>query len=142
MKPITYTQSIFIDAPRNQVWEKLTSHDTLSPFYHYSIMRLEKGLTKGSRITYDVSGMPYVEGEIRDVDPSRKFSHTFRFLHLDDEPTLVTWELEDEGDGTRLKLIHEELAKDSQTEKDVSSERGWPEILDRLKREIEQQKYV
>lgn len=139
---ITHTQSLFIDAPRARVWAKLTTPDVVLPFFHYSILRLaEDVFAEGVDLIYEHKGEPHIVGSITHFEPKSKFAHTFQFTALNDEPSLVTWTLSDEGTGTRLELVHAHLDPVSKTAKNATSERGWPVIVARLREEVQQSAY-
>lgn len=140
---ITHTQSLFIDAPKAHVWAKLTTPDAVLPFYHYSILRLaEDQFAEGIDLIYEYQGEPHIVGSITRFEPMTAFAHTFQFAELQDEPSLVTWTLADEGTGTRLELVHSRLHPISETAKSVASEMGWAGIVARLREEVQQSAFA
>lgn len=90
--------------------------------------RLEMGAAK--------AGGLLGEGEVLEVDPSRRLVHTMGALWGDDVKregsTTVTWEIEPIGDSCHLTLTHElrEGANDQLYG-------GWPTILSGLKTWLE-----
>jgi uncharacterized protein YndB with AHSA1/START domain len=68
------------------------------------------------------------DGEFLEVEPPARLSFTWRSRYTDEEPSLVTVELHDEGALTRLVLRHDRLPPAAQ----ASHEGGWGAILDRL----------
>jgi uncharacterized protein YndB with AHSA1/START domain len=70
-----------------------------------------------------------VSGEYREIVPDRKLVFTWAWLRSPDDISLVTVELQPEGDGTRLTLTHEQLP--GAAERD-SHQSGWVSALDKL----------
>ena len=79
----------------------------------------------------------YLVGEIVEIDPPRRLVQTFQVAEGEgaaaDPPSKVTWELESEGDGTRLRLTHEGLAPATFE----YTEGGWEHILGGMKTLLE-----
>jgi len=69
--------------------------------------------------------------EVLAVEPERTLKYRFAAGKLD---TLITWRLIPEGNGTRLKLIHEGFNLDSPLGRRAleGMEPGWPKVLARL----------
>jgi uncharacterized protein YndB with AHSA1/START domain len=73
------------------------------------------------------------ECEILQVEPEKLLRYTFAEGTLD---TTITWRLESEGDGTRLFLLHDGFAEDSQ-EALRRMGNGWPGLLRRIEPSLE-----
>jgi uncharacterized protein YndB with AHSA1/START domain len=72
-------------------------------------------------------------GEVLAYEPARRVSYTFKYLDGNDAPdefTRVTFDLAATADGTRLRLVHDRLARPDDVE---GWRRGWTPILDGLR---------
>jgi uncharacterized protein YndB with AHSA1/START domain len=77
------------------------------------------------------------EGENVEVDPPRRLVQSFRALWTEEVKdagiSRVTWEIEPVGSSCRLRVTHDELADDANSE----LYGGWPMILSGLKTLLE-----
>ncbi len=133
---ITHVLSIEIHVPVQRVWNEITKTGSIQrPLYNCV---LETELTPGSRLRYYSPNKKrvFVVGKVVEVDPPRKFSHTYHFVQNGNEPaTLVTWELTEIPGGCRVTLTHSGFTS---VHKRVDNQRaGWQEILGLLKSELE-----
>jgi len=124
--------SIDIRAPRQRVWEEITRLGSVSDILFHTI--LESELTPGAKLRYwspDKKNI-WIVGTVMEVTPPSRFVHTYRFTDITDESeTVVTWELTEAPDGTRVTLTHSGFTDQAKTHKKVSG--GWVTILDLLK---------
>jgi hypothetical protein len=75
-------------------------------------------------------------GEIVEVSPPHTFSHTYQMLINGVEPpTLVTWTLKEENQGTRVTIRHSGYTSAHKAPEKVAA--GWRQILGFLKTELE-----
>ena len=77
----------------------------------------------------------FVVGEVVECIPPKKFTHTYMFTFRPEQPSLVTWELEEIAGGCRVTLTHSGWTNQVKTHKGVAG--GWREILNLLKAELE-----
>jgi hypothetical protein len=117
------------------VWDEITKTGRIQLAMHNTI--LESALTPGSKLRYYSPDRRrvFVVGEVVEVSPPKRFSHTFKFTMRPETPSLVTWELEEIPTGCRVTLIHSGWTNQIKTHKGVVS--GWAEILGILKQELE-----
>ncbi len=82
----------------------------------------------GHRFTLDMGEWGQQRCEVLAVEPERLLRYSFAEGALD---TTLTWELTPEGEGTRLKLVHEGFDLDSPLGKAAfeGMGRGWPGVL-------------
>lgn len=128
--------SIHIDVPVQRVWEEITKTGRLQRALYNTV--LETDLVPGSRLRYYSPDRKrvFIVGEVVEVDPPRKFSHTYRFTTWKTGgPTLVTWELAEEGTGCRVTVTHSGWTAEHEKPEKVAA--GWKEILGLLKQELE-----
>jgi uncharacterized protein YndB with AHSA1/START domain len=74
------------------------------------------------------SGQPFsVTGEYTEVVPPRRLAYTWKPSWVDAPPTLVRWELEPTGRGTRVVLVHSGFSGYPLA---LESHRGgWPNVI-------------
>jgi uncharacterized protein YndB with AHSA1/START domain len=98
---------------------------------------LVSDLRPGSPFKYLSSNGRYwfVRGTILEVDPPRRLVHTYQTSWSQDPPSRVTWELETMGDEVRVRLVHDQFERATDTYKGVRG--GWSKILASLKHWIE-----
>ena len=131
---------VFIKAPRERVWEAITTPEFTSRYYYGC--SLKSDLQVGSAFTYLApnGGAPIIEGEVLESDPPRRLSHTYRSLWgplAGDAPTKVTWELEAaQDDLTKLTVVHDDFDSETATYKALA-EGGYAWLLSNLKTLLE-----
>jgi uncharacterized protein YndB with AHSA1/START domain len=74
-----------------------------------------------------------VSGTFREVVPDRKLVFTWAWRTTPERESLVTVELEGDGEGTLLTLTHERFYDEAARDRHQA---GWGAILDRLAREL------
>jgi uncharacterized protein YndB with AHSA1/START domain len=127
--------NVSIAATPDEVWRAITDPEMTRRYYYGTdiVSTWEPGAEWTS-----VSGDElYLKGRVVEVDPARRLVQTF---HVEiEEPaasdplSTVTWELTPNGDGTQLKLVHEDLAPATFEYTDG----GWEHILGGLKTLLE-----
>jgi uncharacterized protein YndB with AHSA1/START domain len=118
----------FIAKPPTAVWRALTEPDLLARWWAVGDIRP----VVGHRFTLDMGSWGRQECEILQVEPEKLLRYTFAEGILD---TTITWRLEPEGDGTRLFLLHDGFAEDSQALRGMGN--GWPGLLGRIEASLE-----
>ena len=127
--------TIDIAVPRQRVWDEITKTGRIQLAMNNTV--LEGQLTPGSKLRYYSPNKQrvFVVGEVVEVTPPRRFSHTFRLLMQSEEPSLVTWDLEETTTGCRVTLTHSGWSTQVKTHKGTAG--GWVEILKVMKQELE-----
>jgi uncharacterized protein YndB with AHSA1/START domain/DNA-binding transcriptional ArsR family regulator len=130
---------IIIQAPRERVWEAITTPEFTSRYYYGSTLRTD--LTVGSPFTYHMhDGSPIVEGEVIASDPPGRLVHSYHSLWPpmnEDAPTRVTWELESMPGGvTKVTVVHDDFTGETATYKGLQGG-GWAWILSNMKTLLE-----
>ena len=133
LKDNVYT--IDIAVPRQRVWDEITKTGRIQLAMNNTV--LEGQLTPGSKLRYYSPDKKrvFVVGEVVEVTPPARFSHTFKLLMQPEEPTLVTWELEDTTSGCRVTLTHGGWTNQVKLHKGTGD--GWVRILGRMKLALE-----
>jgi uncharacterized protein YndB with AHSA1/START domain len=127
--------TIDIDVPIDRVWHEITKTGAIQRALNNTV--LEGSLAPGSKLRwYSPSKQRvFVVGEVVEVAPPRKFSHTWKFTMSADAPTLVTWELTPVSGGCRVTLTHSRWTEGAKMYKSVAT--TWAEILKVLKIDLE-----
>jgi uncharacterized protein YndB with AHSA1/START domain len=98
------------NAPVEKVWNALTDKEQMKQWY-FNIADFKPEV--GFRFQFEGGDDKYTYlhlCRILEVVPNKKLSHTWSY-EAQPEETVVTWELFDEGEKTRVKLTHEGLEK-------------------------------
>jgi uncharacterized protein YndB with AHSA1/START domain len=133
------TPSMFrvqIQGSVEDVWNEITRTD--EPIACFFNTRMDVAtLAPGSRLAMRSPDGKYtgVVGEILEVVPQKKFSHTFRFTNFDDPECVVIYELEPAEGGVQFTLTIENLPAGTKTAKNMVQ--GGTMITNTLKRVIE-----
>ena len=136
----------FAAAP-DRVWAACTRPELLQRWFSPKPFRdcvVEADVRVGGRFFFRMAGEPgtfAAEGTYREVDEPRRLVLTWTWVEgPPDQPpdgvtSLVTFDLEPDGDGTRLMLTHEGLPDLEQAD---SHEEGWAETFEKLARLLEE----
>lgn len=131
-----------IDAAIEKVWDALTLPEFTGRYWHR--MRVRSDWEKGGEVVFlgtDDDGSEYVgcEGRVLECDKPNRLSYSWRFPRLegckDEEPSRVTFELEEVAGVTKLTVTHDDFPDGSKTFELI--EPGWPGILSNLKTFLE-----
>ena len=131
------TQPIVIErtfnAPADRVWLAIANKDHMKKWYlNLDEFKPEVGF-EFSFTGGEPGGTQYLHlSKVTEVIPGKKLAYTWRFDGYGGD-SLVTWELFEEGDKTRLKLSHAGIHTFSQTNKDFDTSDfadGWINLLD------------
>ena len=127
--------STIINAPLEAVWGEITRRRGIQRPMFNTV--LETTFERGSRILYrsENGKRVFIIGEVVELQSSRRLVHTFRFTTVDEDPTLVTWELTEAGDGCRVSVTHSHFSNQAATYKSVLT--AWPAILANYKSVLE-----
>jgi uncharacterized protein YndB with AHSA1/START domain len=128
---------IYIKTTPERLWEAITDSELRSK-YSFGV-GIESDWSPGSayRAEHAGAGFAISEGENLEVDPPRRLVQSFTALWSDEVKaegaSRVTWEIEPVGDSCRLRVTHDELGPDANSE----LYGGWPMILSGLKTLLE-----
>jgi uncharacterized protein YndB with AHSA1/START domain len=109
------------------VWAALTDPALIARWWAPGDVRA----VVGHRFEFDMGKWGKQQCEVIEVDPERLLKYRFATGVLD---TVITWQLEPDGAGTHLTLIHEGFNLDTPLGKAAleGMKPGWPKILERL----------
>jgi len=136
MTDIHTSHGIEIPAPRDRVWEALTTPDEISQWFFGVDTQSEWKV--GSSIVHrgEYQGRPYEDrGEILELDPPKRFVHTHWSPKsaVPDTPEnyqRVTWSLQPTPNGTTLTVDEDNLPSDQAK---AISDQSWPQVLENLR---------
>lgn len=127
---------VLIHGRIEDVWREITKTDTPQLAMFGAQMRY-RALSAGSPVQMRTPDARYtsVVGEILEVAPPHRFSHTMRFTAYDEPFAKVTYVLEEVPGGVQFTLISEDIVPGTRTEKDMR--RGGDFIAKTLKEVVE-----
>jgi uncharacterized protein YndB with AHSA1/START domain len=126
----------YIKTTPERLWEAITDPE-LRAKYSFGV-QTDSDWTNGSSYKSSVPGViDIAEGENIEVDPPHRLVQSFRALWSDEVKgagtSRVTWEIEPVGSSCRLRVTHDQLGADANSE----LYGGWPMILSGLKTLLE-----
>ena len=126
---------IYIKTTPQRLWQAITDPE-MRRKYTFGVV-ISSDWTPGSRYQVAGGGALIFEGENLVVDPPRRLVQSFRALWGEDVKSQgtsrVTWEIEPVGDSCLLKVTHDELRENANSQLFG----GWPMILSGLKTLLE-----
>ncbi len=127
---------IIIKGSIDDVWRELTKTGETQKAMFNMVMHTT-GLRPGAMIQMRTINNKYVGvvGEVLEIDPPYRYSHTFKFASYDDPVCKVTYELKEVEGGTEFTLTSEDIPVGTATEKSMSS--GGDMIANTLKSVVE-----
>ena len=136
MPETTRVFRIVIQGSVEDVWREITKTDEPIACFFNSRMDV-RALRPGSKLAMRTPDNAYtgVVGEILEVEPYRRFSHTFRFTQADEAPCTVIYDLEPVEGGVQFTLTVEDLAIGTKSAKQMIQ--GGSMIVNTLKAVIE-----
>lgn len=127
---------VWIQGSLQDVWNEITRTD--EPIAAFFNNRMHVGeLKAGSKLAMRSPDGRYtgVVGEVLEVVPLKRFSHTFRFTNFDDPECKVIYDLVEERGGVSFTLTIEDLPDGTKTAKQMVQ--GGTMIVNTLKAVIE-----
>jgi uncharacterized protein YndB with AHSA1/START domain/DNA-binding transcriptional ArsR family regulator len=134
----SHVYEIFIQASPEKVWEALTESDFTTRYYFASTV--ESDWKPGSDFRYVLpDGTEAIRGEVLEAEPPRRLVTTFDARWDDgvaaDPPSRISWDIEPQGEASKLTVTHDGFAAETETYRQVSG--GMPYILSGLKTLLE-----
>lgn len=126
---------IYIKTTPARLWKALTDTEMRRKYTFGA--EVTSDWTPASRYHGVGHGAPIFEGENLELDPPRRLVQSFRALWGEDVKSegtsRVTWEIEPVGDSCLLKVTHDQLREDANTQ----LYGGWPMVLSGIKTLLE-----
>lgn len=137
MSKPSFVYVIYIASSAEKVFEALTDAEISERYWTGN--HVESDWKVGSPFTLKLKREAEdVTGKVLEFDPPRRLSYTFHPHHggMENEPpSRVTFELEQQQDQVRLKIIHDDFEPGSKVFEGISQ--GWPLVLSSLKSLLE-----
>jgi len=141
MEKLTVEKDIWVDAPRERVWQAITDDKQLMKWWgdHWEIPSLEVG----AEIKFGEPG-DLMTASIERLEPPREFA-----IRWPPQPQyhsteiFTTFTLEEESGGTRVKVSEtgfEALPEDVRQKRFDSTAKGYETVLAGLKKHLEEEK--
>ncbi|MEL6884880.1 MAG: SRPBCC domain-containing protein [Pseudomonadota bacterium] len=137
MTDTTLRKTIFLDAPRQMVWDYLTKPEHLAKWFH----RPKAPLAAGQKMEMfgTSTGDRLMWGEVREARAPDYLEYTFTIAPMGDAVSTVKWTLDDVPGGTRLRLEHSGLPVGAAAfGLTLALDEGWDKHLQRLRDHIQQ----
>ena len=127
---------VFIKGDINDVWRELTKTGETQKAMFNMVLHTS-GLRPGAAIQMRTINNKYVGviGEVLEIEPPYRYSHTFKFTNFDDPECKVTYTLKEVEGGTEFTLTSEEIPVGTATAKQMIS--GGDMITGTLKHVVE-----
>jgi uncharacterized protein YndB with AHSA1/START domain/biotin operon repressor len=126
---------IYIKTTPERLWKAITDPE-MRRKYTFGVV-VASDWTPGSRYQGTGGGKPIMEGENLEVVAPRRLVQSYRALWGEDVKSegssRVTWEIEPVGDSCLLKVTHDQLGEDANSQ----LYGGWPMVLSGLKTLLE-----
>ena len=105
-KPIVVETTV--NAPASRIWHAITDKEAMKSWY-FDMPAFSPEVGNKFEFTGENDGRKYYHlCTVKEVIPNKKLSHSWRYDGYEGD-SLVTWELNEAGDQTRVKLTHEGL---------------------------------
>ena len=129
---------IFIQTTPELLWEALTESEFTTKYYFAS--KVESEFKPGSDFRYELpDGKEAIRGEVLEAEPGKRLVTTFDARWDDgvaaDEPSRISWDIEQQGEACKLTVTHDGFAAETETFRQVVG--GMPYILSGLKTLLE-----
>lgn len=135
----TFAYQAVIRAPKERVWEALTSPEFTSQYFHAT--HIDSTWEPGAPVYYRNAsgGNIAVDGEVLEIDPPHRLVISWHVRYneeaIKETPSRVSFTLTESAGQTRLKVVHDEFPADTVLFEGISD--GWPWILSSLKSLLE-----
>lgn len=107
METTAIERSVWINAPRERVWQAIIDPDQVEQWFSPGTAWRSTGLSAGDRLYVpDPESGAELYAQVYDViDPPHRLV-THAQVEPPQKPTVTTWTLEEENGGTRLTLVY------------------------------------
>jgi uncharacterized protein YndB with AHSA1/START domain len=127
---------VYVKTTPERLWEAITS-EQMRKRYSFGVGTVSEW-TEGSEYKAEVPGVVEIaSGRNLEVEPPRRLVQSFTALWSEEVQregeSRVTWEIEPVGSSCRLRVTHDQLGEDANSE----LYGGWPMILSGLKTLLE-----
>ena len=128
----SFRHTVAMEASPRRVWEALTD-GAQTPGYYINGAELTGEMRAGGRYAYMDGDREMVAGDILAVEPERLLDMTFEPIWAPAAISRNRFEIEPDGEGCRLTIVHYDLPSDQNGVK-----QGWRRIAASLKKMLAQ----
>lgn len=135
MTDTTLHKTIFLKAPRAQVWDYLTQPEHLAKWFHAP----KSPLVEGGKLELfgATSGDLLIWGDVVTARAPEYLEYTFTVGPMGNAVSTVKWTLVDVPGGTQLSLVHEGLPQgEAAFDLTLALDKGWDDHLMRMRNDI------
>lgn len=135
MEQLKVERSIWIDAPRERVWQAITDPAELAQWFLPPVLGADMKRDADDTIFVSMGGMEIPVATLEEVDAPRHM----RSYGLPDHVISITYLLEEENDGTRVTVTmsgFEKLPVDARQDRILPSGMAWEKALANLKAHV------
>jgi uncharacterized protein YndB with AHSA1/START domain len=136
MQSATFEYVMYIHAPATAVWDALTDPNRTQQYWHDT--RLESSWRVGEELLFIRNGEVTDRNVVLEVVQPNLLRYSFKPVFADfahENPSRVTFFLDEDNGVTRLTLHHDEFAPESSVLPAIRI--GWPLLLSSLKTLLE-----
>ena len=139
MNKHAFAYQTWIRAPRQRVWASLTDPAFTSKYFHAT--HVDSTWDPGAEIFYRYApdGEIAVDGRVLEIDPPNRLVISWHVRYderaIREQPSRVTFTLDEDNGQTRLKIVHDQFPDDSVVFEGISE--GWPWIISSMKSLLE-----
>jgi uncharacterized protein YndB with AHSA1/START domain len=141
-------KSIELKAPISRVWQALTDHKEFGTWFRVELETpFRPGQVTRAQLTYPGYEHLRIEFVVQKMEPERLFSFTWHPYAIDtnhdysgETPTLVEFTLEENSDGTLLRVVEsgfDKIPSNRRLEAFRMNESGWSAQIKNIKQHVE-----
>lgn len=123
----------YIKTSKEKLWLALTDGELTRKYFFNSSIKGQ--LKEGLEFEYVDNDKVKIECKTLEIIPNEKLVHEFHFPHQEEDPSRVTYEIDEKDGLCKLTLTHDQFDKNSKAYDGVF--KGWPLILSGLKTFLE-----
>jgi len=134
MPELKHVYEVYIQTTPERLWRALTDPAETARYYYEAT--IESSWKVGEPLSYrKPDGELMIEGELLEIEPGRRFVHSFHFPGYPEKPSRVAFQIDQVGAACRLTVTHDDFEGETDTYRGVAV--GWNPILSALKTLLE-----
>jgi uncharacterized protein YndB with AHSA1/START domain/DNA-binding transcriptional ArsR family regulator len=134
MPELKHVYEVYIQTTPERLWRALTDPAETARYYYDAT--IESSWTVGEPLNYrGPDGEVMIEGELLEIEPGRRFVHSFHFPGAAEQPSRVAFQIDQMGAACRLTVTHDGFEGETDAYRGVAT--GWNPVLSGLKTWLE-----
>jgi uncharacterized protein YndB with AHSA1/START domain len=135
MTDTSLNKTIYLKAPRQQVWDYLTQPEHLAKWFHAPKTPMKQG--EKLEMFGTTSGDLLIWGKVIKADAPDYLEYTFTVGPMGDAVSTVKWTLADVPGGTKLSLKHEGLPAGAEAfGLTLALDKGWDDHFNQMRAQL------